>query len=286
MASARHGTTWPRQWPTDSVQVATCVLASARDSVRGPALPRADPAQVPHDCSPRPRAAPTLATPARKTKTRPDPARAGEQCLSFIPFAQGPERGDPENPTPMATQVRRPGPHAALPASPRVGCPRPFQRCSAGARRCSAAAQPASAAMARPHPATCSLVRRHACRWSAWPVGCCAGRGSWLLRAAAGRQAATPAAAGQAAGCSSSARCRLQWCSAKLVSLTPHKYTSPLHLLNLSSLSRSDCVVLNADTCLCDPCAHSPAFQHWKPRFRMRRHERCARGSHTTSIHP
>ena len=138
MASARHGTTWPRQWPTDSVQVAT--LASARDSVRGPALPRADPAQVPHDCSPRPMAAPTLATPARKTKTRPDPARAGEQCLSFIPFAQGPERGDPENPTPMATQVRRPGPHAALPASPRVGCARPFQRCSAGARRCSAAA--------------------------------------------------------------------------------------------------------------------------------------------------
>ena len=55
---------------------------------------------------------------------------------------------------------------------------RPFQRCSAARGD---AAQPASAAMARPHPATCSLVRRHAWRWSAWPVGCRAGRGSWLL---------------------------------------------------------------------------------------------------------
>ena len=67
----------------------------------------------------------------------------------------------------------------------------------------------------------------------------------------------------QAAG-SSSACCRLQWCSAipKLVSLTPHKYTSPLHLLNLSSLSRDDCVVLNANTCDCDTCVYSPELQH------------------------
>ena len=60
-------------------------------------------------------AAPTPATPTRKTKNRPDPARAGEQWLSFVPFAQGPERGDPKNPTSMAAAKRHCGdPGAAL----------------------------------------------------------------------------------------------------------------------------------------------------------------------------
>ena len=47
-----------------------------------------------------------------------------------------------------------------------------------------------------------------------------------------------------------------------VAALTPRTYTSLLRLLSLSSLSRNDCVVINANTCVCDPCVYSPAFQH------------------------
>ena len=46
-----------------------------------------------------------------------------------------------------------------------------------------------------------------------------------------------------------------------VAALTPRTYTSLLRLLSLSSLSRNDCVDINANTCVCDPVC-DPAFQH------------------------
>ena len=224
------------------------------------------------------------------------------------------------------TQVRRPCSHAALPASPRVGCARggaarvhssvaarreeiqrnllalpwpgltlqharsfagthgdgahgPLDAALVVVRGCSGSGTGCSSISLlsqRPaHPAH----RPSRGRPRGVPGACQLWSGSETAAQTCRRAACELPAAAALRGAGALSRCQRSDLSARAVpavwaarsraltrqpvaALTPRTYTSLLRLLSLSSLSRNDCVVINANTCVCDPCVYSPAFQH------------------------
>ena len=223
------------------------------------------------------------------------------------------------------TQVRRPCSHAALPASPRVGCAR------AGAARAHSSVAARREEMQRnllalpwpgltlqharsfagthgdgAHgPLDAALVVVRGCSGSGTgcssisllsqrpahpahrpsrgrprgvPGACQLWSGSETAAQTCRRAACELPAAAALRGAGALSRCQRSDLSARAVpavwvarsraltrqpvaALTPRTYTSLLRLLSLSSLSRNDCVDINANTCVCDPVC-DPAFQH------------------------